>query len=228
MQGFALEQMGIGPDDARKARLVAGSAVARLDQQDSGRIRLRRRRQGDGAAPEWCDARRVPDRQGHRRRSGLFRRAQQQPRGPPPVRRHRRDPVGRNGQRMAGGQDERDRLALPLHSVAVDRSFGRNWLSSGISRLEEKQTLLGGRMTDMLGGGGATRLFLDADARHDFGGGWRTELMARRGWTDFAAGKFESGGLRLRCRQARRAWPAPTASACGSLSRCASSMAASR
>lgn len=49
-------------------------------------------------------------------------------------------------------------------------------------------------MTNMLGGGGSTSLFLDADARHDFGGGWRTELMARRGWTSFAAGKFESGG----------------------------------
>ena len=29
--GFALDQIGIGPDDARKARLVAGSAIARLD-----------------------------------------------------------------------------------------------------------------------------------------------------------------------------------------------------
>ena len=29
--GFALDQTGIGPDDARKARLVAGSAIARLD-----------------------------------------------------------------------------------------------------------------------------------------------------------------------------------------------------
>ena len=40
-------------------------------------------------------------------------------------------------------------------SVAVDRSFGRNWLSVGISRLEEKQTLLGGRMANALGGGGS-------------------------------------------------------------------------
>ena len=32
-------------------------------------------------------------------------------------------------------------------SVAADRSFGRNWVSVGMSRLEEKQSLLGGRMS---------------------------------------------------------------------------------
>src|SRR5262245_18478921 len=32
-QGFALERLGIGPEDARKARLIAGSAVARLDSR---------------------------------------------------------------------------------------------------------------------------------------------------------------------------------------------------
>src|SRR5205823_9126550 len=31
--GFALDRLGIGPDDARKARLIAGSAVARLDNK---------------------------------------------------------------------------------------------------------------------------------------------------------------------------------------------------
>jgi hypothetical protein len=78
-------------------------------------------------------------------------------------------------------------------SVAADRSFGRNWLSLGLSRLEEKQSLLGGRLSNVLGGGGATTMFLDAEARHDFGGGWASTLTARRGWTDFAAGKFQTG-----------------------------------
>ena len=31
--GYALERMGIGPDDLRKSRLIAGSAVARLDNK---------------------------------------------------------------------------------------------------------------------------------------------------------------------------------------------------
>ena len=62
-----------------------------------------------------------------------------------------------------------------------------------MSRLDEKQSLLGGRMSNVLGGGGASTLFLDAEARHDFGGGWSSTLTARRGWTDFTAGKFQTG-----------------------------------
>src|SRR5262249_25623218 len=65
-------------------------------------------------------------------------------------------------------------------------------LSAGLSRLDEKQTLLGGRMTGALGGGGATTTFLDFEARRDFGDGWTAGLNARRGWTQFASGKFET------------------------------------
>ena len=36
-------------------------------------------------------------------------------------------------------------------------------------------------------------MFLDAEARHNFGGGWTSTLTARRGWTDFSGGKFETG-----------------------------------
>jgi hypothetical protein len=80
-----------------------------------------------------------------------------------------------------------------LTSLAVDRGFGRNWLSLSVTRLEEKQSLLGGRLSDILGGGGSASLFLDAEARRDFGKGLSATLTARRGWTDFAAGKFQSG-----------------------------------
>jgi hypothetical protein len=82
-------------------------------------------------------------------------------------------------------------------SIAADRSFGSNWLSLGVSRLEEKQSLLGGRMTSTLGGGGSTTMFLDAEARHEFGGGWNSTLTARRGWTDFAGGKFQTDAYAL-------------------------------
>ena len=77
-------------------------------------------------------------------------------------------------------------------SIAADRKFGSTSLSVGMSRLDEKQSLVGGRLSSVLGGGGATSLFLDAEARHDFGGGWTSTLTARRGWTDFAAGKFQT------------------------------------
>ena len=81
--------------------------------------------------------------------------------------------------------------------ISVDRSFGRNWLSAGISRLEERETLMGGRMSAALGGGGSTTMFLDVEGRHEFGKGWSAGLTARRGWTDFAAGKFQTGAYGL-------------------------------
>jgi hypothetical protein len=77
-------------------------------------------------------------------------------------------------------------------SVAVDHRIGPTWLQLGLSRLDEKQTLLGGRMSNVLGGGGATSMFLDAEARHDFGNGWSATLTGRRGWTSFNGGKFQT------------------------------------
>jgi hypothetical protein len=78
-------------------------------------------------------------------------------------------------------------------SIAADETFGRNWLSIGIGRLDERDSLLGGRMTGVLGGGGASTTFLDAEARHNFGAGWVGTLAGRRGWTSFAGGKFQTG-----------------------------------
>lgn len=52
-------------------------------------------------------------------------------------------------------------------------------------------------MSPVLGGGGASTLFLDAEARHDFGGGWSTTLTARRGWTHFNGGRFETDAYAL-------------------------------
>jgi hypothetical protein len=78
-------------------------------------------------------------------------------------------------------------------SVAVDRRFGGLRLGAGVSRLDEKDSLLGGRLGGVFGSGGSTSLFLDAEARQDFGRGWSAGLTARRGWTSFGAGRFESG-----------------------------------
>jgi hypothetical protein len=77
--------------------------------------------------------------------------------------------------------------------VSLARNFGSTWLSAGISNLNEKQTMLGGRMSNALGGGGANSLFLDLEARRELGKGWTAGLSARRGWTDFAGGKFATG-----------------------------------
>jgi hypothetical protein len=78
-------------------------------------------------------------------------------------------------------------------SVSLDRSIGRNWLAVGLGRLEEQRSLLGGRMDDLLGGGGAGTSFLDVEARREIANGWSAGLTARRGWTRFSGGAFTSG-----------------------------------
>jgi hypothetical protein len=79
-------------------------------------------------------------------------------------------------------------------TISADQTLGSNWLSVGVSRLDEKDSLLGGRISSVLGGGGGARTtFLDAEARHNFGAGVIATMAARRGWTEFAGGKFQTG-----------------------------------
>jgi len=190
--GYALERLGIGPDDLRKSRLIAGSAVARLDRKTAvafgfaeGAKAMERRLTGanSGAFLIASDISGNPGFQAKRNSSVAVR--------------HQ---FGRTGVTFSGEtgsvwqdvQTSATGSAYRYASVAADRNFGRNWLSVGVSRLEEKQSLLGGRMAGILGGGGANTTFLDAEARHNFGGGWSSTLTARRGWTDFAGGKFQT------------------------------------
>ena len=80
-----------------------------------------------------------------------------------------------------------------LAGISVDHNFGKTWLSLGLSNLDEHQTLLGGRMGGALGGGGSNTRFLDLEARRELGSGWAASLAGRRGWTDFAGGRFQTG-----------------------------------
>jgi hypothetical protein len=191
--GYSLERLGVGPEDLRKSRLVAGSAVARIDQKTAvalgfaeGAKAMERRLTG-AQAGSFLIASDIAGNPGFSaRRDGSV------------AVRHR---FGSIGVTMAGEtgnvwqEVKTSATGSPYRftSVTADRSFGSNWLSLGLSRLDEKQSLLGGRMSNVLGGGGATTLFLDAEARHNLGSGWSTTLTARRGWTDFAAGKFQTG-----------------------------------
>lgn len=192
-QGFEVERMGIGPDEARKAQLVAGSAVARVDNKTAiafgfaeGAKAMERRLTG-ATAGAFLIAKDVIGEPGFSasRDSSLAVRHQ----------------FGKTGVTLSGEtgnvwQEVRtSATGSPYRwtSLGVDRSFGSNWLSAGVSRLEEKQSLLGGRMAAALGGGGSTTTFLDVEARRSLGDGWSAGLTARRGWTDFAAGRFQTG-----------------------------------
>ncbi len=190
---YTINPPGIGPEDLRKSRLIAGSAVAGLGNRTAvafgfaeGAKAMERRLTGAGAG-SFLIASDIAGNPGFsaRRDSSMAIRHQ----------------FGRIGLTMSAEtgnvwQDVRtSATGSPYRyaSVAADRSFGRNWLSIGASRLDERQSLLGGRLSTLLGGGGASTLFLDAEARHNFGRGWTGTLTARRGWTDFNAGKFQTG-----------------------------------
>ena len=192
-QGFELERLGIGPEDMRKSRLVAGSAIARIDDKTAVAFgfaegaKAMERRLGGVSANSFLVAHDIAADPGFTaKRNGSIA-----------VRRQ----FGATGVTFSGETGDvwqeirTSATGSPYRftSIAVDRSLGRNWLSLAMSRLEEKQSLLGGRMSGVLGGGGSTSLFLDFEGRHSFGGGWNAVLTARRGWTDFASGRFQTG-----------------------------------
>ena len=192
-QGFELERMNVGPEDLRKSRLIAGSAVARLDNKTAvafgfadGAKAMERRLTGasQGAFLVANDISGNPGFLADRKGSVAIRHE-----------------FGGTGVTVSGESGtvwqeiKTDATGSPYRwsSIAVDRRFGPTRFQLGLSRLDEKQTLLGGRMSAALGGGGASSLFLDTQARRDFGGGWSATLSARRGWTDFNGGKFQTG-----------------------------------
>ncbi|MBA2466145.1 MAG: S8 family serine peptidase, partial [Sphingomonas sp.] len=192
-QGYALTRLGIGPDDLRQSRLIAGSAVARIDGKTA-------------AAFGFSEGAKAMERRLSGARSGAFLIAKDISAEPGFAARRngslalRRDlgPVGvtLSGETGSVWQEvETSATGSPYRwaSVSLDRAFGKTWLSAGISRLDEKRTLLGGRMSDALGGGGADSLFLDVEARRALGMGWSASLTGRRGWTSFAGGKFQTG-----------------------------------
>ena len=192
-QGFELERMTVGPEDKRKSQLVAGSAVARIDNKTA-------------VAFGFADGAKAMERRLSGVSQGSFLVANDIAGNPGFTSQHNgsvaiRHEFGGTGVTISGEtgnvwqeiQTEATGSPYRYSSVAVDHGFGRNRLQVGLSRLDEKQTLLGGHMSNALGGGGASTLFLDTEARHDFGAGWSATLTARRGWTDFNGGKFETG-----------------------------------
>jgi len=190
---FEAERFGIGPDDARKARLVAGAAIARLDKKTAaafgfaeGAKALERRLAG-AEAGAFLIARDISGDPGFAAKRDMSM-----------ALRRNLGPVGMTLSSESGEvwNDARTTATGSPYrwtSVAIDKNFGKTWLSAGVSKLEEKRTLLGGRLGEAFGGGGSQSLFVDVEARRQFGKGMMASLSARRGWTDFAGGSFQSG-----------------------------------
>jgi hypothetical protein len=172
--GTLVDRTDIGPEDLRKARLVAGSAIARLDDRTAvalgfaeGAKAMERRLSGADAGA-FLIARDVSGNPGFDAR-----------RGTSVALRRNLGPVGLTLSGETGEVHNEIRTSAtgsPYRwtALALDRNFGRTWVSLGLGRLEEKQSLLGGRLGDVLGGGGASTSFLDLEARRNLGGGWST------------------------------------------------------
>jgi hypothetical protein len=193
-----ISRFDIGPDDARRSRLVAGSAVARLDSKTKAAFGLSQgakaieRQLTDAESGAFLIARDISGDPGFQARRGISMA-------------FRRD-LGFAGLTIASEQGrvwqqiETSATDSPYrwNSVSFDRRFGsKTWGSISLSRLDEQQTLLGGRLGGLFGGAGSTSLFVDLEARRGLGSGWAATVMVRRGWTDFANGKFQSGAYSL-------------------------------
>jgi hypothetical protein len=191
---FDMMRLAVGPDDARRSRLVAGSAIARLDTKTKAGFGIGQgakavERQLTEAEPgAFLIARDVsgdPGFQARRGTSMAFRRN-----------------LGFAGLTVAAEQGKVWRemklnaqdAPYRYTSATLDRRFGNNgWASIGLSRLEEHDSLLGGQLGSLYGSSGSSSTFLDLEARRNLGGGWSATAMARRGWTDFASGSFRTG-----------------------------------
>jgi hypothetical protein len=190
---FDVARFGIGPEDAQRSKLVAGSAIARLDSKTK-------------AAFGFSQGAKAIERQLTGAQNGAFLIARDIS-GDPGFQARRGASMGiRRNLGFAGltVSSEQGRVWQDVKtsatdspyrwtSISLDRNFGKNtWISAGMSRLDEKRTLLGGRLGSLFGDGGSSSLFLDLEARRDLGAGWSATLAGRRGWTDFAGGKFQS------------------------------------
>jgi subtilisin family serine protease len=189
---YAVEKLGIGPEDARASRLIAGSAIARLDSKTAAAFGFREgakaleRRLSGAEAGAFLIARDVSGNPGFSASRGTSMALRRQ--------------VGSLGFTVSGETGDvwtearTSATGSPYRwtSLSVDRNIGRTWLSASLGRLDETQTVLGGRMSAALGGGGSDTMFLDLEARRELGGGFSAGVNARRGWTDFAGGRFRS------------------------------------
>ena len=194
--GFGLDHTAIGPEDSARARLIAGSAVAKIDDKTAIAFgfaegaKAMERRLGKAGAGGFLVARDVvaePGFSARRDGSVALRRT---------VGSFGITASAESGDVWTDIRTSATGAPYRLASIAVDRSFGGTRLGVAMTRLDERQSLLGGRLSDALGGGGSNSVFVDAEASQDFGRGWSAGLTARRGWTISAAAASRAGTMR--------------------------------
>ncbi len=195
-----VERLLLAPDQARQVRTVAGFAAQRLGPhmavafgfaQGSATLAATLRGAGGDAFLIAGDPLATPGFERHAGTSFALRRA---------IGRLGVTVTAEGGDALAGtttlGARPRDREYLPYSTLGltIDRRFGPLALSGGMSRMQERDTVLGARFGAAFGGGGATTDFADATATLTPGGGWSISAAMRRGWTRMPGGGAATGG----------------------------------
>jgi subtilisin family serine protease len=193
--GVGLAQLGLTFEDGRKAKLLSGLALSRISPRtaialgfsESGKT-LQQHLSGQ-AGNAFLVARDPSSRMGFygdeatsagiRRDFGSFAVTATGERGEVYV------PGPGFGQRQP---------SYRIGSLTLDRRIGPAALSLAATRLQEEETVLGGRFSTLFGSGGSTSHFVDAAASIDLGRGWGGYASYRRGRTSLPIGGLAEGG----------------------------------
>jgi len=100
-------------------------------------------------------------------------------------------------QYAAQQQARRQQDGTARFGVALDRSFGRLDGAVAASWLTEDRTILGARLHDAFGSGGADSLFMDASLGWRLVDGWRLGAAWRQGFTHARVSGLVASGSRL-------------------------------
>jgi hypothetical protein len=193
-----LWQMALSQDQARTARALAATAVARLSLKtaaafgfsESGRALQQRLANHYGNA--FLVAHDPTADNGFRGRAGVSVGV-----------RHDFGPLAvtvtsESGEVLDSYPTRRfGRSGYRTSSLTADRRQGRMRFSFGGSLLDEEETILGGRFSSAFSSGGATSWFVDGAAALSFGRGWGGYAAYRRGWTSIPGGGALVQGGRL-------------------------------
>ena len=198
-----IERLGIGSQDAARAKMLAGSVVARLGDKAQFAIgasesagTLSARLSGS-AEPAFLIARDPTHSSGFdvdiaasaavRRQFGSWAFTLGEEAG---------DVRTRRDTQFAALLRRPERFAYARTTLGVDRAFGGLHASMTATHLREADTLLGARFSGALGAARADSLFLDIAARYDLGSGWSLGGSMRQGWTHARLrGGVEGSGL---------------------------------
>ncbi|MDB5694693.1 MAG: peptidase [Sphingomonas bacterium] len=185
--GLTLEPTRLTGRDADAARAIAGSITQRLDARTSVAFGIRQSAAGMsaqlGGAREPAFLIAQSDATGFDTAAGSSMAV-----------RHRLGRLGVTATAEAGavlsprgrlmpGARQWQRTPYDRVNLAVDRQFGPVIATAALTRLGERDTLLGSRLDAALGSPGGTSWFADAGARLD-SGGWTVGAQYRAGRTD--------------------------------------------